>query len=69
MDPYIDCWQDAVLSQPIWLKPHLEKPCKVMVAREAAASKYRDKCKKPGIPILVRDPEESPSLLMCHCTD
>jgi hypothetical protein len=40
-----------------------------MVAREAAASKYRDKCKKPGIPILVRDPEESPSLLMCHCTD
>jgi hypothetical protein len=47
MVPYIDCWQDAVLSQPTWLKPHLEKACKVMVARAAAASKYRKKCKKP----------------------
>jgi hypothetical protein len=40
---YIDCWQDAVLSQPTWLKPHLEKACRVMVAREAVASRYREK--------------------------
>jgi hypothetical protein len=40
---YIDCWQDAVVSQPMWIKPHLEKPGKVMVARAAAASKYRQK--------------------------
>jgi hypothetical protein len=46
MVPFIDGWQDAVLSQPIWLKPHLEKACKVMVARVAAASKYWEKCKK-----------------------
>jgi hypothetical protein len=46
MFPYIDCWQNAVLSQSMWLKPHLEKACKVMVARAAVASKYRGKCKK-----------------------
>jgi hypothetical protein len=51
MVPHIDCWQDAVLSQPTWLKPHLEKACKVMVARAAAASKYRKKCKKPEKPM------------------
>jgi hypothetical protein len=56
MIPYIDCWQDAVLSQSMWLKLHLEK---VMVARVAAASKYREKCKNPEKPILVGDPEES----------
>jgi hypothetical protein len=32
---------------PHGLKPHLEKACKVMVARAAVASKYREKCKKP----------------------
>jgi hypothetical protein len=23
--PYIDCWQDADLSQPTWLKLHIEE--------------------------------------------
>jgi hypothetical protein len=36
---YIDCWQDAVLSQPKWLKIHLEEAGSVMVAKVAAASK------------------------------
>jgi hypothetical protein len=67
MVPYIDCWQDAVLSQPTWLKPHLEKACRVMVARVAAASKCREKCKKPEKPITVGDPKEFHPL-MCHCT-
>jgi hypothetical protein len=31
-----------------------------MVARAAAASKYREKCKKLEKLILVGDPEESP---------
>jgi hypothetical protein len=48
--PYIDCWQDAVLSWPTWLKPHLEKACKVMAVRAAAASKYRKKYEKPENP-------------------
>jgi hypothetical protein len=39
MGPYIDCLQDAVLSWPTWLKPHLEETYRVMVARVAAASK------------------------------
>jgi hypothetical protein len=43
MTPYIDSWQDAVLRQPTWLKPHLEKACPV-------ASKYREKCKKQNNP-------------------
>jgi hypothetical protein len=43
---YIDCWQDAVLSQPTWLKPQLEKACRVIIARAAAASKYREKSVK-----------------------
>jgi hypothetical protein len=60
MVPYIDCWQDAVLSWPIWLKSHLVEACRVTVARVAAASMYREKCKKPENPILVGDPEESP---------
>jgi hypothetical protein len=41
--PYIDCWQDAVLIQPMWLKSCLEKACKVMVARVTAAFKCREK--------------------------
>jgi hypothetical protein len=56
MFPYIDCWQDAVLNWPTWLKLHLEKACKVMVARVAAAFKYRGKCKKPEKPILMGGP-------------
>jgi hypothetical protein len=46
MSHYIDCWQDAVLSQPTWLKPQLEKACRVIIARAAAASKYREKSVK-----------------------
>jgi hypothetical protein len=56
---YIDCWQDAILSQLTWLKPHLEKACRVMVARVAAASKYWEKFKNPEKPILVGDPKET----------
>jgi hypothetical protein len=44
----INCCQDAVLNWPMWQKPHLEKACRVMVARAAAASKCREKCKEPG---------------------
>jgi hypothetical protein len=47
---------DAVL---IWLKPHLEKACRVTVTRKAAASKCREKCKKPEKPILVGDPKRT----------
>jgi hypothetical protein len=50
MVPYIDCWQDAVLSQPTWLKPYLEKACRVTVARAAAASKHRKKFKSQRNP-------------------
>jgi hypothetical protein len=56
MVPYIDCWQDAVFSQPTWLKLHLEKVCKVMLPRTAAASKYGEKSTKP---ILMGDSKES----------
>jgi hypothetical protein len=59
MVPYIDCWQDAVLSWPTWLKPHLEAACRVMGAREAATSKCREKYKKPEKPILAGDPKET----------
>jgi hypothetical protein len=58
--PYISCWQDAVLSRPMWLKPHLEEACRVMVASMAAASKCREDCKKPEKPTLVGDPGETP---------
>jgi hypothetical protein len=37
--PYTDCWQDAVLSQPTWLRPCLEEACRIMVARVATTSK------------------------------
>jgi hypothetical protein len=56
--PFIDCWQDAVLSLPTWLKPHLEKACRVMVARVGTASKCRGKYKKPEKPMLMRDPTQ-----------
>jgi hypothetical protein len=45
--PYIDCWQDAVLSQPTWLRPCLEEACRIMVARVATTSKCRKKAKEP----------------------
>jgi hypothetical protein len=41
--PFINCWQDAVLSQAMWLRPYLEEAYKIMVARVAAASKCREK--------------------------
>jgi hypothetical protein len=53
--PYIDCWQDAVLSQSTWLRPCLEEAFKIMVARVAAASKCREKSKEP---VLAEEPEE-----------
>jgi hypothetical protein len=31
----------------MWLKPHLEEACRVLVARVSADSKCREKCKKP----------------------
>jgi hypothetical protein len=43
MVSYVDCWQDSILSQPTWLKPHLEEACRVMVVRESTASKCRGK--------------------------
>jgi hypothetical protein len=40
----------------MWLKPNPEKACRVMVAKVAAASKYREKCKNPKKnPILTVD--------------
>jgi hypothetical protein len=38
-----------------------------MVAKVAAASKCREKCKKPEKSTLVGDPEETLPI-MCHCT-
>jgi hypothetical protein len=55
--PYIDCWWDAVLSWPSWLRPYLEEACRIMVARVATASKCREKAKEP---ILAEEPEEVP---------
>jgi hypothetical protein len=43
--PYVDCWQDAVLSQPSWLSPCLEEACRIMVARVAATSKCTEENK------------------------
>jgi hypothetical protein len=45
--PYIDSWQDSVLSQPTWLRPCLEEACRIMVARVATTSKCRKKAKEP----------------------
>jgi hypothetical protein len=55
--PYINCWQDAILSWPKWLRPCLEEACRTMVARVAATSKCREKTKEP---ILAEEPEETP---------
>jgi hypothetical protein len=70
--PYIDCWQVTILSWPTWLKLHLEEACRVMVARMAAASKCREKCKKPEKPILAGNPKETlppnmPLYPICRC--
>jgi hypothetical protein len=54
--PYIDCWQDAFLSQPAWLRLCLGETCRTMVARVAATSKCRDKSKEP---ILPKKPEKT----------
>jgi hypothetical protein len=56
--PYIDCWQNAVLSWPTWLRPCLEEACRIMVASMATTSKCREKTKEL---ILVREPKEAPS--------
>jgi hypothetical protein len=55
--PYIDCWQDAVLSQLTWLRPCLEKARRIMVTRVATTSKCREKAKEP---ILAKEPEKTP---------
>jgi hypothetical protein len=56
--PYIECWQDAVLSRPTWLKPCLEEAYRIMVANVTTTSKCREKTKEP---ILAKEPEEIPS--------
>jgi hypothetical protein len=58
--PYIDYWQDVVLSRPIWLRPCLKETWRIMVARVAATSKCGEKTKEP---VLAEEPEEMP---MCH---
>jgi hypothetical protein len=60
--PYIDCWQNAVLSWPIWLRPCLKEACRIIVARVATTSKCTGKIKEP---ILVEEAEEK-SLSYCH---
>jgi hypothetical protein len=56
MLPYIDCWQDTILSQPAWLRPYLEETCRIMVARVAITSKCREKTKEL---VLVEEPKET----------
>jgi hypothetical protein len=55
--PYIDYWQDSVLSGSTWLRPCLEEACRIMVARVVATSKSREKTKEP---LLAEEPEEIP---------
>jgi hypothetical protein len=43
---YRDCWQDAVLSWPTWLRPCLEEASRITAARVAASSKCREKAKE-----------------------
>lgn len=62
LEPYIDCWQDIVCSQPHWLKPCLEN-CKIMMALVTAPSKCRP---EPEKPILSKEPEDI-SLLHAPC--
>jgi hypothetical protein len=51
--PYIVCCQDAVLSQPTWLRTGLEEACRILVARVVATSKCREKTKGP---VLAGEP-------------
>ena len=55
--PYIDCWQDQVLSRPPWLKVSIEESCKVMMSHVTTSSKYWPEIKKP---ILSGEPKEIP---------
>ena len=55
--PYIDCWQDLVLSWPPWLKVCIEENCKVMMACVMASSKCQPKTEKP---ILSGEPKGTP---------
>jgi hypothetical protein len=55
--PYIDCWQDSVLSWPTWLRACLEEACRIMVARVAATFKCSEKTKEP---IVAGEPKEIP---------
>jgi hypothetical protein len=55
--PYVDYWQDTVLSWPKWLRPYLEEVCRIMIARVATTSKCREKIKEP---VLAEEPEEVP---------
>jgi hypothetical protein len=50
--PYIDCWKDAGLSCPTWLRPCLEEACIILIARVATTYKSSEKTKEP---ILVED--------------
>jgi hypothetical protein len=44
--PYIDCWQDAVLSWPTWLRLCLEEAYRITVGRVATTSKCREETKQ-----------------------
>lgn len=55
--PYIDYWQDLVLSRLPWLKVYIEENCKVIMAHVMASSKCWPKTEKP---ILSGEPEEPP---------
>jgi hypothetical protein len=58
---YIDCWQEAVLSQPTGLRVCLEEAYTIMIARVAATCKCREKTKEL---ILTGEPKEvSPSYM------
>jgi hypothetical protein len=54
---YIDCWQDAVLSQLMWLRSCLEETCIIIVIRVAAISKCWEKTEET---VLAKEPEETP---------
>jgi hypothetical protein len=61
--PYIECWQDAVLSWPTWLRPYQEVACRIMVEGVDAASKCRETAKEPT---LAEEPEEVYHCPICH---
>ena len=55
--PYLDCWQDLVLSWQPWLKVCIEENCKVTRARVTASPKRWPKTEEP---ILSGEPEGTP---------